>query len=178
MIYDKILHGEQVSLRALKPEDCTDIYVGWLNDVNVYQHLETRWEEQNIETIQNFVNSIIDSDHSYIFAIIENSTNSHIGNIKLGPIHPRNNYADIGYFIGERDVWGKGYATEAVKLIVDFGFNILKLHRIQAGLISGNDSSSKVLVRNGFIKEGELKEKIFFNGEYRNHIMYGLVNNS
>ena len=175
MKYNEVLHGENISLRALTLEDCTDKYVGWLNDSHVNKFLETRWEEQNLETVRNFVNSITKSDHSYIFAIIENHTNTHIGNIKIGPIHPKYKNADISYLIGERTAWGKGYASEAIKLIVAFGFDVISLHRIQAGIISGNDSSAKVLVRNGFIKEGELREKILIDEEYRNHIMYGLL---
>ena len=175
MVYDNVLYGKNVSLRAIKLEDCTDNYIEWLNDKEVNRYLETRWEEQTFETILRYVYTISESDHSYMFAIIENSSNEHIGNIKIGPIHKRYKNADISYFIGDRRVWGRGYAKEAVKLIIDFGFDVLLLHRIQAGIISGNDSSAKVLTNNGFIKEGVLKEKILVDGEFRDHIMYGLI---
>jgi RimJ/RimL family protein N-acetyltransferase len=176
MVYDDILYGDKVSLRALELEDCIDDYINWLNDKIVNEYLEIRWEKQTYETVLKFVYEISKSDHSYIFAIIENITNEHIGNIKLGPIHKRYKYADISYFIGNRSAWGKGYATEAIKLIVDFGFDVLSLHRLQAGIISGNDSSAKVLERNGFIKEGILKEKFLVDEAYRDHIVYGLIN--
>ena len=175
MVYDKILTGNDISLRALKLDDCNDNYVNWLNDPLINKYLQTRWEQQDISTIRNYVNSISDSDHSYIFAIIDNSTNKHVGNIKIGPINFRNNNAEISYLIGERSVWGKGYASQAIKLITDFGFGVLKLHKIQATVISGNDSSEKVLLKNGFLKEGELRDMYIIDDEYKNAYVYGLI---
>ena len=175
MVYNKAIKGKNITLRAIKPEDCTDDYVRWLNDPVVNQYLETRWEKQSIESILDYVNSINDSNHSYLFAIVENSSDKHIGNIKIGPVHNRYKYTDISYFIGEPSAWGKGYASEAIGLVTQFGFDVLSLNKIQASVISGNDSSVKALLKNGFSKEAELRDMFLINGEYRNALIYSLL---
>lgn len=74
-----------------------------------------------------------ENNHSFLFKIICNNSNCHIGNIKIGPINPHHNYADISYFIGEKSLWGKGIATEAIQLILKYAFEELKLHKVTAG---------------------------------------------
>lgn len=175
MLYDKELTGEKIKLRIIELDDCNSKYLGWLKDKEVNQYLETRWNEQTLESIKDFVTSIRNSDHSYLFAIIHQ--NKHVGNIKIGPIHPIYKYADVSYFIGKKSAWGKGIATEAIKLITDFGFNILGLNRLQAGAFAPNIGSKKALEKNGYKKEAVYRKKVFINSgdEYIDSHMYGLL---
>lgn len=173
---DDVLHGKLVSLRCIQESDCQNYYLNWLLDYQVNSYLETRLSKQTMETVQSFVKSVIESDHSVLFAIIENSTKKHIGNIKIGPIHKEYRKADVSYFLGDKQSWGKGYASEAVALLVDYGFNSLKLHRLQAGIIEGNSASGRVLEKSGFQIEGHLKQEILCEGKWQDHIIYGLIN--
>ena len=84
----------------------------------------------------------------------------------MGPIHPEYHFADISYFIGEISEQGKGFATEAVRLLCDFGFRIKKLHRISAGGYATNLATKRVLEKNEFIFEGIYREKIYVNNTY------------
>ena len=144
MLYDKILEGQKIKLRMVELSDCNQDYYNWLNDSEVNQYLETRWNEQSIVSIR-------ESSHSYLFAIIFN--NKHIGNIKIGPINSVHRFADISYFIGDKSAWGQGVATEAIKLVCDFGFKILKLNKLCAGAYAGNIGSCKALQKNKFQPE-------------------------
>lgn len=175
MNYDKKIIGEMLCLRQIGLRDCTEVYRNWLNDPDVNRFLETRWEVQTLDKIKDFVASIISSDHSYLFAIIKNE--KHIGNIKIGPIHHIYQYADISYFIGDKNEWGKGVATETVKLISAFGFNELDLHRLQAGVFANNFGSQKVLEKNGYKKEAVFRKKSFINkgDDYIDSYMYGIL---
>lgn len=176
MVCEQEIYGAQIYLRTIQPSDCGAAYLSWMRHKETNQYMETRWVEQTEETIKSFVNNIILSNDSILFAIIEKDTRTHIGNIKIGPINVHNCWADISYFIGDMSARKKGYATEAVKLICEFGFSELHLHRIQAGLVEGNTSSEKVLQKNGFQLEGRLSEKCLVEtGEYRAHLIYGLV---
>lgn len=159
MLYNKELKGKNISLRMVELTDCNSKYLGWLNDTEVNQYLETRWSEQTIDSIKDFVKSIRESDHSYLFAIIYK--NEHIGNIKIGPIHPIYKYADVSYFIGEKSAWGKGIATEAIGLVTKFGFKELILNRLQAGAFAPNIGSQKALEKNGYKREGIYRKKVF-----------------
>ena len=80
------------------------------------------------------------------------------------------------YFIGDKKFRGMGYAQEAVELVCEYGFTVLQLHRIQAGVIDGNTRSEKVLVANGFLLEGRLRHKFIRDGVYLDHLIYGRLN--
>jgi len=175
MITNEIFRRNDVLLRSVTIDDCTETYLSWLNDATVNKYLETRWSIQSIESIKDFVKSIRESDHSYLFAIIVDR--KHIGNIKIGPIHPHYRYADISFFIGEKGYWGRGITTDAISLITDFGFKVLNLNRIQAGAFADNIGSINALEKNGYKREAVLRKKIFVNvgDEFQDHILYGIL---
>ena len=171
------LIGKSIYLRKCITSDCNNEYLGWLNDPLVNQYLETRWTKQTIDKITQFVNEIAQSEHSLLFAIIAKKSEKHIGNIKIGPIHPHYAYADVSYFIGNRDYWGKGLATEAVSLVMDFAFNELKLRRVQAGCFEKNIGSLNVLRKTGFSLEGTLRKQLLdTNGQWQDHLFFGKLN--
>lgn len=176
MVTEKIMRGG-VSLRQIELEDCNPSYVNWLNDPDVNQYMETKWSEQTIESITQFVEKQRDSIDSVLFAIINNETGCHIGNIKIGPVHPHYRHADLSYFIGDKTCWNKGLATEAVRLVCRFGFEELGLHRIEAGVYELAVGSWKVLEKNHFKREGMFREQVYFQGSYINVYRYGLLRN-
>ena len=159
MIYNKEIIGNKIKLRTVELSDCRKYYLDWLNDPEVNQYLETRWHEQSIDTIKEFVKSIRESSHSYLFAIIYQD--KHIRNIKIGPIHPIYKFADVSYFIGDKNCWKKGIATEAIKLVGKFAFEELNLHRLEAGAFEQNIGSQKALLANGFVKEATYHKKSY-----------------
>ena len=175
MITDKILKGNCVYLRQITLQDCTNKYVEWLNNSEVNQYLETRWQVQSLDMINAFVESQRENDHSVLFAIVFNNTDTHIGNIKIGPINRHHNHADISYFIGEKNLWNKGIATEAIRLVCNFGFNDLNLHRIEAGAYSTAVGSWKALEKNGFIREAVFREQVMSGNNYIDVYRYGVL---
>lgn len=170
------LVGTAVSLRLVTLGDCTQEYVDWLADKEVNAYLETRWSEQNLESIRHFVQLMSASPVNYLFAIFQKSTQCHIGNIKVGPIDTNHGYADVSYFIGEKSCWGKGYATEAIRLAADFAFTRLSLHRLQAGLYAGNRGSARALEKAGFLAEGVFRQQLLNSqGKHEDHHWFGLL---
>jgi len=177
MIYNEILKGNLITLRSITLSDCNDTYASWLNDKAVNIYLETRFDVHTVESISRFVEEILASKSSYMFAIIANDTSKHIGNIKLGPIHPRYMFGDVGYLIGEKSYWGKGIATEAIMLIVDFAFNKLSLRRLQAGVFEDNIASERALVKAGFTLEGRFVKQVSVSPpetDWQDHLFYGI----
>jgi ribosomal-protein-alanine N-acetyltransferase len=96
----------------------------------------------------------------------------HIGIWRLMKEHYR---GEIGYLL-HTDFQGKGMMTEALKAAIDYGFNQLKLHSIEAQVSPKNQPSQNILERNGFLKEGYLKEDFFAKGEFHDTILYSLLN--
>jgi [ribosomal protein S5]-alanine N-acetyltransferase len=172
---DERLEGERVTLRLVTRADCTARYVAWLADPEVNRYLETRWSPQPLESVRAFVDGMLESTHSYLFAIVRRETGEHVGNVKVGPVDARHAYADVSYFVGERSAWGKGLGTEAVQLATDFGFERLGLARMQAGLYRENVGSQRVLEKCGYVVEGTLRSKLALGDGRDDHVVLGLL---
>ncbi|TBL67779.1 GNAT family N-acetyltransferase [Paenibacillus thalictri] len=170
------IKGEKVLLRLISILDCNEQYLNWLLDPEVNRYLETRWESQSIDQIKSFVFGMIKSEQNYLFAIIDSSSNKHIGNIKLGPINFNHRTADISYFIGDKSMWRKGLASEAISLVVKFAFSV-GIYKIFAGLYESNIGSLKALQKCGFSVEAILKDKLVNTSNQReNHVILSITN--
>lgn len=115
-------------------------------------------------------------DQQYYFGIFLTDNQKLIGTINLFQVLRGSlQSAFIGYFL-DRKHNGKGYTTEAVKLIVEYGFNHLKLHRIEAGVMPHNIPSIRVLEKGGFHKEGIAKKNVKINGNWEDHQVLAIIN--
>lgn len=161
MIINDCLKDGDILIKSISIEDCNETYLGWLLDCDINRFLETRWNNQNIGTIREFVNMQIKSLDSYLFSIniYNNDKYKHIGNIKIGPINFHYKCCDISYFIGDKSYHGKGIASRAIRLVSDYGFKKIGLHRIQASLFEENIASKKALEKAGFVYEGMYHDK-------------------
>lgn len=95
-----------------------------------------------------------------------------IGHYRLKPEHYR---AEVGYMIFP-EYHGKGIVSEALQKVVEYGFNEMKLHSIEAILDPENKGSEKVLLKNGFVKEGHLRENEYYEGRFLDSMIYSKLN--
>lgn len=111
---------------------------------------------------------------SYILGIEKNDNNGFVGliAINLGKVNYRT--AEV-WFKTHKDFWRKGYTTEALTKLLEFGFYDLKLHRIEAGCAVENIASSKVLEKVGMTREGMKRKKLPIRGEWRDNYFYGIL---
>ena len=173
------LRGNRVELSPVQIQDATDQYLSWLNDVEVNKFLETRWNSQTLETVISHIKKVSSSSTEVLLKIVVAAEGTHIGNIKIGPIDVNNKSAELSYFIGDKSFWGKGYATEAINLCVDYCFETLGLHKIQAGCFEKNIGSQKALLKSGFELEGRLRKRILdIDGDRQDHLWFGRINES
>lgn len=170
------LVGDTIYFKDIRESDLTQTYCDWLNDPEVNRYLETRWKIQTLETIYNYwVDHVDQPDESWL-GIWSKKTDSHIGNIKLGPINWYHRRGDISLFIGTPVRFGKGYGSEAINLMVDHAFNNLNLHKVTAGIYSGNTGSIKAFGKCGFNHVGTLKDHVFCEGSYQHLLLMEKVN--
>ena len=97
-----------------------------------------------------------------------------VGVCSLESIDLKNKNAELGYWLG-KPFWKKGYMTEAVKMVVEYGFKKMKLERIYASALDVNIGSQKVLKKLGFKKEGISRKEIFKNNRWYNRLWFGLL---
>ncbi len=109
----------------------------------------------------------------YTFAIVRREDERLIGAIDIRP-NARHKKAEIGYWIG-KPYWGRGYATEAVRAIIHFGFETLEMNRIYALHFTGNPASGRVMQKAGMQFEGVLREDVQKGAAFQDHAIYAIV---
>lgn len=97
-----------------------------------------------------------------------------IGIIGHYRIQPENHRAEIGY-MSLPETYGKGYITEAINVVLKYGFDQMKLHSIEAVIDPDNSASEKVLLKNGFVKEAHILENELWNGKFLDTVIYSLL---
>jgi RimJ/RimL family protein N-acetyltransferase len=162
-------------LRLLNEADCTSGYLSWLQDPDVNQFLETRHHEQTIDTIKKFVAGMNAHDDEHLFGIFLKESNRHIGNIKVGPVNRLHGLADVSLLIGDRNCWGRGYATDAIRAVSLYAFQILKIRKLGAGMYLPNQGSCRAFEKVGYLKEGHRRGHYVLNGEPCDIVEYGLL---
>jgi RimJ/RimL family protein N-acetyltransferase len=115
------------------------------------------------------------TDVSFVIEAIDADSTKAIGTVGLHGINAKDHNATFGIAIGEKQYWGKGYGTEAAKLIINYGFDQLNLHRVNSVVIAFNDRSIRMHRRLGFKEEGRHREAIFKNGKFHDDIAYGML---
>lgn len=158
-----VLYTERLCLEPLRLKHATQKYVSWLNDPEVYKYLESRGG-QTINTLKEFVNHQV-TNKVYIWAIIDKSLNQHIGNIKIDPINYTHKFGEYGILIGDKAYWGKGFAREASKAVLNYFFSHNNyLRKINLGVVKNNVDAINLYNKLGFKKEGYLQRHLVYDG--------------
>ncbi len=121
----------------------------------------------------NMSNQGFSSQEQFIFGIFLKETNAFIGGMGLH-VDKTHHKAEMGYWIAE-SFWNLGYATEAGKAVIQFGFEVLNLHKIYATHFPFNPASGKVLLNIGMTFESDLKQHYLKNGKYQDVRQYCII---
>lgn len=175
MNLDKPLVTDRLVLRTMTAADASDTYLAWMRDAEVNRFLESRFSvPECTRELAGFIGSVNASPDSLLLGIFLREDGRHIGNIKIGPVVMRHARSEIGYLIGDRSAWGKGYATEAIREICRYGFEVLGLAKITAGVYETNKGSAKALLNAGFVHEATIPSHVICEGRRIASVMYGL----
>ncbi|HXZ29959.1 MAG TPA: GNAT family protein, partial [Dehalococcoidia bacterium] len=117
----------------------------------------------------------VKSDVRFIIEAMEGALTKPIGSCGLHEINAKDHNANFGIVIGERDYWNKGYGTEATRLVLDYGFQELNLHRISSAAFAFNERSIRLHKKVGFREEGRLRQAMFKNGQYHDEVQFGIL---
>jgi ribosomal-protein-alanine N-acetyltransferase len=167
------LKTERLLLRKLERTDANEMFFLRSNE-NVLRYIG-REPAKTISEAEDFINKInkaVDGNESILWGIaFLHEPSIVIGTICFWNLKPENYRGEIGYLL-HPDQWRKGIMKEAINAVVDYGFTVLGLHSIEALLDPKNIASSSVLESTGFVKEGHLKESLYFNGDFKDEAIY------
>jgi len=169
------LQGKKVHLRALREEDLNDNYLQWLNDDEVCRFNSHAIFPNTEQKMKTYFAGLQNNQSQVVLAIVDNDREKHIGNVSLQNINWVSRNAEFAILLGDKKCWGGGYGTEAAKLIVQYGFDRLNLHRIYCGTIQGNEGMIKLAAKLNMKEEGRRREAIYKNGYYLDIHEYGVL---
>ena len=165
----------RIYMRALEPDDYKKT-VQWHNDPEIWSmvmgnrfYVSSEYEKQWIEK------KIFSANDEFTFAICYKENDEFIGIVTLDNIDYIKRSAKFGKMIGEKEYWGKGIATEAVMLMLNYAFNELGLKRVQAAQLVTNKASIKVNLKCGFKNEGVLRSACMKDGKYVDVNVMGIL---
>jgi RimJ/RimL family protein N-acetyltransferase len=170
-----LLIGEKVKLTSVNEEDTFE-FQKWHNDVSFMRHYDiVSAIPKNIEDIKDMISDIGKSNTAYIFAIKNIEHSELIGVTGFDDISWNNGTALIYIGIGEEKHRGLGYANEAFRLTIEFGFEELNFHRIYLTVLEYNEPAIKLYEKLGFKREGVYREFIHRDGKRYDMYLYGML---
>jgi [ribosomal protein S5]-alanine N-acetyltransferase len=169
------LTSERLQLRWLDMSDAPALYAMFADEEATRYLSMPAW--QTIAKAQESIQRDIrehQTGESLRFGVVLKDTQQLIGSCQIFKIHEASRRAECGYMLARKH-WHKGYASEAMQMLIDYCFNELKLNRLEADIDPANVASAQLLQRLGFAKEGVLPERWIVAGQVSDSWIYGLL---
>ena len=171
-----MLKGDKIYLRSFQLED-KERTIKWKNDMAIRKmamyHPYPITKELEADLFDNILHD--ESNKHIYFAICEKESDKMVGFISLRNINWVNRNCEFGIIIGKENARGKGFGKEATKLIIDYAFKYLNLHKISLNVLEENKPAINLYKNLGFKEEGILKEHFYWDGKYYGVIIMGLL---
>jgi RimJ/RimL family protein N-acetyltransferase len=167
------LTGESVHLRPVKPEDVACIQ-RWCNDPEIMK-LTGEVEPMSREDAEAYLRRLTGDEDRLWFIVALKENGKAIGEAGLLRIFPAWKTTDLSIIIGEKGEWGKGYGTEAARLLLDHAFGPLGLHRVAIGVVGFNERAISFWEKLGFRREGVQRDGYLHEGRYHDFVMMSIL---
>lgn len=173
MRYFKKLLGDRIYLSPRNSQDIEQ-FTEWLNDFETTDYLGRSSQLITLEGERQFLEK--DSTPEATFVIVTINDDKMIGTVSLEKIDHINRTATLGIFIGDKYFRSKGYGTEAIKLILEYGFKYLNLKNIKLDVMEFNERALKCYKKCGFKEYGRRRQSKFVDGKYYDSIEMDILN--
>lgn len=173
MKYQKKLVGENVYLSPMSADDC-EKYAEWFNKSDVTDGLGVSYFQNNAVSERDWIEKQLhEQTHQYAVVSLEND--ALIGNIGLENINDIHRSCKIGLFIGDEENRGRGYGTEALRLLCRYCFDVLNMHSLELNVYSFNKRAVASYKKVGFVETGVRRDGYFLGGRYYDIIIMDLL---
>lgn len=170
------IETERLILRRFEYSDDEAMLRYWVADEKIqslYSEPVYSTKEAVKELLDKYIGSYEKNDY-YRWAVIDKKSGECIGQIAYFLVDSKNHFAEIEYCIGS-DFQCKGFATEAAKAIIRYGFEKINLHKVQICTKTINKASKRVIEKCGFTYEGTLRDYFYMNGEYVGRLYFSML---
>ncbi|WP_114937215.1 GNAT family N-acetyltransferase [Mucilaginibacter endophyticus] len=170
-----VLTTERLVLRRFTYDDAADLFEMRSNET-VMQYISRPLNKTIGDAVGliDVIEDLLSKNDGITWCICLKNSNKYIGSIGFWRIEKNNHRAEIGYLLNPV-YQGQGIMQEAVTAALDYGFNVLRLHSVEARVSPGNIASIKLLLKNKFVQEAYFKEDHLFNGRFNDTMIYSLL---
>ena len=171
-----MIKGKRIKFAPLDRKHI-DIFLKWFNDPEItqylimYKPLTRDWEEKWFDSLKHKEDAVYFS----ILLIDQENPDKIIGNCAIQGINAKNRACSCGITIGEKDYHNKGFGTEAMEMLLEYGFNTLNMNRIELSVYEFNIRAYKLYQKVGFIEEGRKRQARYHNGRYHDEIIMAIL---
>ncbi len=174
MIPVKKIKGERIFLGPINENNIPQL-LKWMNDLDVTKYLTTANMNLTEEAEKKWLKKLQEDVNHHYYGIFLDDSGELIGGVSFKDIEQVNRRASLGIVIGEKDQWSKGYGTEAIKLMLDYGFNVLNLNNVMLSVYGYNKRAKKCYEKAGFKLIGVRRKSLFMAGKYHDEYFMDIL---
>jgi RimJ/RimL family protein N-acetyltransferase len=164
-----MIKGRRVTLRRVEPADYPHIQ-RWQNDPMVF-----RWMDYvrpfSLQDIKESEERATTEGHPFVIE----ADGKPLGRIGLNNFRPRDHLASLYIFVGEREVWGKGFGHDALMALLAYAFDACGLRMVELWTLADNDRALRLYKSCGFVEDGRLRARSWIEGEYVDHLVMSIT---
>lgn len=168
MKYQKKVTGERIFLSPMNISDL-EMYYKWFNSSDVTDGLGDTYFQNTLESEREWLEDNL-KKQTYNFAIVRLEDEKLLGGAGFAEINQIHRRATVGIYIGEEENRGKGYGTEALRLMLEFGFGVLNFNNIKLDVFDFNIRAAGSYIKAGFTKTGRRRQAYYLNNKYHDII--------
>jgi diamine N-acetyltransferase len=170
-----MIYGDGIRLRSIEREDIPT-FVRWFNDPEIRSYL-LMYRPMSRASEERWFEGLAARTDDFLFAVeaLVGDQWVHIGNIGLESVDWKNSHCTFGIVLGEKQYWGQGYGTKAIKTVLRYAFDELNLHRVELEVFAYNPRAIRCYEKAGFRHEGTRRQSHFHNGQYHDAHRMGIL---
>ncbi|RLL67788.1 GNAT family protein [Streptomyces sp. Z26] len=165
--------GELVRLRPLEPDDAEALW-RWNHDPDVMRWMSDGYGQSLSDARKQLAERPRNAYGDVLYGIEARADGRLVGLVRLRDAEPETGCAELDLYLGEKDVWGRGYATDAMRAMCRYGFEKMRLHKITLTVVTENHAAYRVYRKVGFVEEGRLRKVFRRDGEWYDMFTMGL----
>ena len=166
--------GYLVKLRPMEPSDADALW-RWHQDPDVFRWMTDGYEQSLAQVRKRFDERPRNSYSDVLFGIEALLDGRLIGLVRLDGAEPETSCAELTVYLGEKEYWGRGYATDAVRTMCRYGFDKMRLHKITLTVVTENRAAHHIYRKVGFVEEGRLRQVFRRDGQWYDMFTMGLL---